>query len=358
MFDKLEEVQRKFQKLERDLQNPAIIQDSTKYQKLLREHGEMEPLVTAYKAYSDCVKGIEESKEILKNSKEEELKELAKLEVLELEPEAERLKSELKLLLLPKDPKDEKNVILEIRAGAGGDEASLFAEQLYRAYSHYASKNSWRIEILSTSLGNVGGYKEIVVTVSGTKVYSKLKYESGVHRVQRVPKTESQGRVHTSTVTVAVVPEASEVDVDIDEKDLRVDVYRSSGAGGQHVNTTDSAVRITHEPTGIVVSCQDEKSQIKNKAKAMKILYARILAHEEEKLMKEASEERLSQIGTGDRSERIRTYNFPQTRVTDHRVGLTLHKIDEVMGGDFDLLLGPLSAQAQAELLKEASGES
>jgi len=358
LFDKLEEVQRKFQKLERDLQNPAIIQDSTKYQKLLREHGEMEPLVTAYKAYSDCVKGIEESKEILKNSKEEELKELAKLEVLELEPEAERLKSELKLLLLPKDPKDEKNVILEIRAGAGGDEASLFAEQLYRAYSHYASKNSWRIEILSTSLGNVGGYKEIVVTVSGTKVYSKLKYESGVHRVQRVPKTESQGRVHTSTVTVAVVPEASEVDVDIDEKDLRVDVYRSSGAGGQHVNTTDSAVRITHEPTGIVVSCQDEKSQIKNKAKAMKILYARILAHEEEKLMKEASEERLSQIGTGDRSERIRTYNFPQTRVTDHRVGLTLHKIDEVMGGDFDLLLGPLSAQAQAELLKEASGES
>jgi peptide chain release factor 1 len=342
LFDKLEEVRRKFQKLERDLQNPVIIQDSSKYQKLLKEHGELEPLVSTFKDYSDCLKGLEDSKEILKASKDEELKELAKLEISELEPRIEELKAELKLLLLPKDPKDEKNVILEIRAGAGGDEASLFAEQLYRAYSYYASKNSWKMEVLSTSLGNVGGFKEIVATVSGSKVYSKLKYESGVHRVQRVPKTESQGRVHTSTVTVAVVPEATEVDVDIEDKDL----------------TTDSAVRITHVPTGVVVSCQDEKSQTKNKAKAMKVLYARILAHEEEKAMKEASDQRLSQIGTGDRSERIRTYNFPQTRVTDHRVGLTLHKVDEVMSGDFDLLLGPLSAHAQAELLKEASGES
>ncbi len=358
MFDKLEEVRRKFQKLERDLQNPVIIQDSSKYQKLLKEHGELEPLVTVFKNYSNCVQGLEDSKEILKASKDDELKELAKLEISDLEPRIEELKAELKLLLLPKDPKDEKNVILEIRAGAGGDEASLFAEQLYRAYSYYASKNSWKMEILSTSLGNVGGFKEVVATVSGSKVYSKLKFESGVHRVQRVPKTESQGRVHTSTITVAVVPEASEVDVDIADKDLRVDVYRSSGAGGQHVNTTDSAVRITHMPTGVVVSCQDEKSQIKNKAKAMKILYARILAHEEEKAMKAASDVRLSQIGTGDRSERIRTYNFPQTRVTDHRVGLTLHKVDEIMNGDFDLLLGPLSAHAQAELLKEASGES
>ena len=358
MFDKLEEVQRKFQKLERDLQNPLIIQNSEKYQKLLKEHGELEPLVRAYKAYTNCVQEVKDSKEILKISKDEELKELAKLELSELEPKVERLNSKLKLLLLPKDPKDNKNVIIEIRAGAGGDEASLFAEELYRAYGYYASKNSWRMEVLSTSLGNVGGFKEIVATVSGTKVYSKLKYESGVHRVQRIPKTESQGRVHTSTVTVAVVPEASEVDVDINEKDLRIDVYRSSGAGGQHVNTTDSAVRITHEPTGVVVSCQDEKSQTKNKAKAMKILYARILAHEEEKAMKEASQERLSQIGTGDRSERIRTYNFPQVRVTDHRIGLTLHKIDDIMSGNFDLLLGPLSAQAQAELLKEASGES
>ena len=357
MFDKLDEIQRKFQRIQRDLQNPNVIQDSVKYQKLLKEHGELEPLVNTYKSYVNCIQGIKDSKEILKNSKEEELKELAKLEISELEPEVERLKGELKLLLLPKDPKDDKNVILEIRAGAGGDEASLFTEQLYRAYSYYASKNLWRMEVLSTSLGNVGGYKEIIATVSGTKVYSKLKYESGVHRVQRVPKTESQGRVHTSTVTVVVVPEASEVDVDIDEKDLRIDVYRSSGAGGQHINTTDSAVRITHEPTGVVVSCQDEKSQTKNKAKAMKILYARILSYEEEKAMKEASKERLNQIGTGDRSERIRTYNFPQARVTDHRVGLTLHKIDEIMGGDFDLLLGPLSAQAQAELLKEPSVE-
>ena len=357
MFDKLQDVERRFHKIERDLQNPEIIQDSERYQKLLREHGELDHLVTTYKSFCDAEQGLKESKEILKSSKDDEMRELAKLEIEELEPELERLKVDLKYLLLPKDPKDEKNIILEIRAGAGGDEASLFAEQLYRAYSYYAAKNNWKIELLSTSLGNAGGFKEVVATVSGQKVYSKLKYESGVHRVQRVPKTESQGRVHTSTITVAVIPEASEVDVSIDEKDLRTDVYRSSGAGGQHVNTTDSAVRITHVPSGIVVSCQDEKSQIKNKAKAMKILYARLLAFEEEKSIQEASEARLSQIGTGDRSERIRTYNFPQTRVTDHRVGLTLHKIDEVMGGDFDLLLGPLSAQAQADLLKEETGE-
>lgn len=357
MFDKLQDVERRFQKIERDLQNPEVIQDSEKYQKLLREHGELEHLVSTYQSYRTAEQGLKDSKEILKTSKDDDMKELAKLEIDELEPEIERLKTELRFLLLPKDPKDEKNVILEIRAGAGGDEASLFAEQLFRAYGYYASSNNWKMEILSTSLGNVGGFKEVVANVSGDKVYSKLKYESGVHRVQRVPKTESQGRVHTSTITVAVIPEASAVDVDIEDKDLRVDVYRSSGAGGQHVNTTDSAVRITHVPSGIVASCQDEKSQIKNKAKAMKMLYARLLAFEEEKSMQEASEARLSQIGTGDRSERIRTYNFPQTRVTDHRVGLTLHKIDEVMSGDFDLLLGPLSAQAQADLLKKETGE-
>lgn len=355
MFQKLEEVERKFQKLERDLQNPSIIQDNERYQKLLIEHGEIEPLVSSYREYSKTLEELASSKEILKQSNDEEMRELAKVEIDELEKNKIKLEEELKVLLLPKDPKDNKNVILEIRAGAGGDEASLFSEELFRAYNYYASTNSWRVEVLSISHGNAGGFKEVVASVSGTKVYSKLKYESGVHRVQRVPKTESQGRVHTSTVTVAVVPEADEVDVQVDEKDLRVDVYRSSGAGGQHVNTTDSAVRITHVPTGVVVSCQDEKSQIKNKAKAMKILYARLLAHEEEKAIKEASDTRLSQIGTGDRSERIRTYNFPQTRVTDHRIGLTLHKIDEVMGGDFEILLAPLASHYQAELLKTES---
>lgn len=352
MFQKLEEVERKFQKLERDLQNPSIIQDNAKYQKLLREHGELEPLISCYKAYIKAKTDLEASKEILKIESDKEIRELAKLEISELEVSVEDLSADLKTHLLPKDPKDDKNVILELRAGAGGDEAGLFAEELFKSYSYYASKNSWKVEILSTSLGAVGGYKEVIASVSGRKVYSKLKYESGVHRVQRVPKTESQGRVHTSTITVVVVPEAEAVDVDVQDKDLRIDVFRSSGSGGQHVNTTDSAVRITHIPTGVVVSCQDEKSQTKNKAKAMKVLYSRLLAHEEEKAAKEASDTRISQIGTGDRSERIRTYNFPQTRVTDHRLSLTLHKLDEVMSGEFDLLLGPLTAHYQAEMLQ------
>ncbi len=352
MFKKLDEVERKFQKFERDLQNPSIIQDNAKYQKILREHGELEPLVSCYKAYVKSSQGLEDNKELLKTENDEDMREMVKAEITELEALVEELSDQLKVHLLPKDPKDDKNIILELRAGAGGDEASLFAEELFRGYCYYASKNSWTVEILSTSAGTVGGYKEVIASISGKKVYSKLKYESGVHRVQRVPKTESQGRVHTSTITVAVVPEAAAVDVDVKDKDLRIDVYRSSGSGGQHVNTTDSAVRITHIPTGVVVSCQDEKSQIKNKAKAMKVLYSRLLAHEEEKAIKEASDTRLSQIGTGDRSERIRTYNFPQTRVTDHRVGLTLHKLDEIMGGNFDLLLGPLTAHYQTEMLK------
>lgn len=352
MFKKLEEVERKFQKLERDLQNPSIIQDNAKYQKILREHGEMEPLVSCYQAYVKSSRGLEDNKELLKTESDEDMREMVKAEITELEISVEELSEQLKIHLLPKDPKDEKNIILELRAGAGGDEAGLFAEELFRGYCYYASKNSWTVEILSTSAGAVGGYKEVIASISGKKVYSKLKYESGVHRVQRVPKTESQGRVHTSTITVAVVPEAEAVDVDVKDKDLRIDVFRSSGSGGQHVNTTDSAVRVTHIPTGVVVSCQDEKSQTKNKAKAMKVLYSRLFAHEEEKALKVASDTRLSQIGTGDRSERIRTYNFPQTRVTDHRVGLTLHKLDEVMSGNFDLLLGPLTAHYQAEMLK------
>ncbi len=352
MFHKLEELKSKFQKLERDLQNPSIIQDNIKYQKLLREHGEMEPLVSCYKVYIKVKKDLKESKDLLKIEKNEEMRELVKLEISDLEESVKQLLMDLKIHLLPKDPKDSKNIILELRAGAGGDEAGLFAEELFRGYSYYAQKNSWKVEILSTSLGVVGGYKEVVALISGQKVYSKLKYEGGVHRVQRVPKTESQGRVHTSTVTVVVVTEAEAIDVNVQDKDLRIDVFRSSGSGGQHVNTTDSAVRVTHIPSGVVVSCQDEKSQTKNKAKAMKVLYARLLAYEEEKAIKEASNTRLSQIGTGDRSERIRTYNFPQSRVTDHRVSLTLYKLDEIMSGDFDVLLEPLAAHYQAEILK------
>lgn len=357
MFQKLEDVERKFQKLERDLQNPSIIQDNEKYQKLLREHGEMEALVSTFRAYRKASDDLEASKDLLKTESDEEMRELVKLEVSDLEEAKIGFEAELKILLLPKDPKDDKNIILELRAGAGGDEASLFAEELFRGYSYYAAKNSWTVEVLSTSHGNAGGYKEIVASVSGTKVYSKLKYESGVHRVQRIPKTESQGRVHTSTITVAVVPEANAVDVEVHDKDLRIDVFRSSGSGGQHVNTTDSAVRITHIPSGVVVSCQDEKSQTKNKAKAMKVLYSRLLAHEEEKAISVASEARLSQIGTGDRSERIRTYNFPQSRVTDHRIGLTLQKVEGIMNGDFDVLLSPLAAHYQAELLKNETDQ-
>jgi len=353
VFDKLEDVDRKFLKLERDLQNPAIIQDNEKYQKLLREHGDLEALVSAYRDYKKTTSELASSKELLQTESDEELRDLAKAEVSELEERKEDIEKELKILLLPKDPNDEKDVILELRAGAGGDEASLFVEELYRGYCYYASKNKWSVDVISISEGNAGGYKEVVASISGKKVYSKLKYESGVHRVQRVPKTESQGRVHTSTITVAVVPEASEIDVQVNKNDIKVDTYRSSGAGGQHVNTTDSAIRLTHEPTGVVVTCQDQKSQTKNKEKAMKVLYSRLLALEEEKAIKEASETRIGQIGTGDRSERIRTYNFPQTRVTDHRIGLTLHKIDDVMSGNFDILFGPLVTYFQAEQLKE-----
>ena len=282
---------------------------------------------------------------------------MAKEEIAELQPQLESLAKELKVLLLPKDPNDDKNIILEMRPGAGGDEASLFTEALFNSYSHYAASRGWKIEILSLNEGNAGGYKEVNALIQGEKVFSRLKHESGVHRVQRIPQTETQGRIHTSTVTVAVLPEAEEVEVEIDTHDLRIDVFRASGKGGQHVNRTESAVRITHLPSGIVVSCQDEKSQLKNKDKAMKVLYARLLARQEAERISKDSEARLAQIGTGDRSERIRTYNFPQSRVTDHRIGLTIHQLDDVMAGNLDLVIEPLITNFQVEAMKQQSND-
>lgn len=355
MFAKLDDVESRFEQLNIKLQDPDVTSDQNKYKELMKEYSDLEPVVQTYRQIKKVKSDIEGNKEIIANEKDEDMRELAKEELSELEQEVVSLEAELKILLLPKDPNDEKNIVIELRAGAGGDEASLFAGELFRAYTYFAQNNGWKVELLSSSEGTAGGFKEICATISGDKVFSRLKYESGVHRVQRVPKTETQGRVHTSTITVAVLPEAEEVDIEVNQNDLRIDVYRASGAGGQHVNTTDSAVRITHVPTGIVVSCQDEKSQLKNKNKAMKVLRARLLAAQEEAQMKEASDARLAQIGTGDRSERIRTYNFPQTRVTDHRIGLTIHSLNEVMEGKLENVLEPVRAYFQAEALKQQS---
>ncbi len=352
MFKKLDDVELKFEEINHQLQNPEITQDQSRYRALMKELSELEPIIATYRKYKSVSRQIADNKALLENESDEDLRKLAKEDLANLEKELEKLEYELKLLLLPKDPNDDKNIIIEIRGGAGGDEAALFAEELFRAYTHYAHKQGWNVEVMSSSPGNAGGFREVIGSISGDKVYSRLKYESGVHRVQRVPKTETQGRIHTSTVTVAILPEADEVDIQIDPNDLRIDVFRSGGKGGQSVNTTDSAVRITHLPTNTVVICQDEKSQIKNKAKAMKVLYARLKAAEEEKAMKSASEARLAQIGTGDRSERIRTYNFPQSRVTDHRIGLTIHQLDAVMSGDLEYIIDPVIAYFQAEQLK------
>lgn len=352
MFAKLGEVETRFEYVQQKLQQPDIVSDQKQYRSLMKELADLESVVGTYRKYKSITQQIEANKELIANEKDEELRELAKEELPDLESQRDSLQQELKLLLLPKDPNDDKDVILEVRAGAGGDEASLFAEELFRSYSLFASKNNWKVEILNTSAGNAGGLKEVVARIGGNKVYSRLKYESGVHRVQRVPKTESQGRVHTSTVTVAVLPEADEVDVQINPNELRIDVYRSSGHGGQSVNTTDSAVRVTHLPTNTVVTCQDGKSQLSNKEQALKVLYTRLLAMEQEKAQKEASDARLSQIGTGDRSERIRTYNFPQSRVTDHRIGLTSHALNDVINGELQIVLDPVAAHFQAEALK------
>lgn len=355
MFKQLDDVQSKFESIDHQLQNPDVVKDQNKFRQLMKEHAELQKIVSVYIRYKKANQEIADNKEMLNLESDPELRAVVKEDLARLEKENEVLQEELKLLLLPKDPNDDKNIILEIRAGAGGDEASLFAEELFTGYMHYCADQSWKTELMSTSLGNAGGFKEVIALVSGDKVFSKMKFESGVHRVQRVPKTETQGRVHTSTVTVAVIPEAEEVEVKINLNEVRVDVMRASGAGGQHINTTDSAVRLTHAPTGIVVYCQDGRSQHANKDKAFKILYSRIKAQEEEKAVKEASSQRIAQIGTGDRSERIRTYNFPQSRITDHRIGLTTHAISQIMSGDFGQLIDPLVAHFQSEALKNQS---
>ena len=352
MFEKLEEVEHRYETLSHLLGQPELITKQEEYQKAAREYAELGKVVDLYRKLRRLEEEIRGSQHLVDHEEDEEMKRLAKEEVNRLTQEKERVEEELKMALLPKDPNDEKNILLEIRAGTGGEEAGLFAGDLFRMYSKYAEKQGWRMEILSRHYTGVGGFKEIIALVEGKGVYSRLKFESGVHRVQRVPVTESQGRIHTSTVTVAILPEAEEVDVQIDPNDLRIDIFRSSGPGGQSVNTTDSAVRITHLPTGIVVSCQDEKSQHKNKAKGLKILRARLLDKARQEKQMEISEKRRSQVGTGERSERIRTYNFPQGRVTDHRIGLTLYRLESVLEGDLDEILGALTTHYQAEALK------
>ncbi len=353
MFEKLNDVETKFEHVNQQLQEPGVANQQGRFRTLMKEHSDLEPIVVKFRELKKVNSEIVSNKELLNQENDEEIRKLVKEDLSFLEQNRTRIEQELKVLLIPKDPNDEKNVILEVRAGAGGDEASLFADELFRSYSIFASSKGWKVDVLSVSAGNLGGYKEVIASVSGKSVYSILKFESGVHRVQRVPKTESQGRVHTSTVTVAVIPEAEEIEVKIDPKEIRIDVFRSSGHGGQSVYTTDSAVRVTHLPTGMIVSCQDGKSQLSNKEQALKVLYSRLLAIEEERRRKEASSERLAQIGTGDRSERIRTYNFPQSRVTDHRIGLTTHQIGEVMGGRIELLVDALITHFQAEALKK-----
>ncbi len=353
MFDKLSFIEERFDELSKKIADPEIISDQAAFAKLCKEQSDITPIVEKYREYKALMNTIEENEELLKDSEtDKELKELAEDEIKESKQKIEEISAELKILLLPKDPNDDKNVIVEIRGGAGGEEAALFAGDLFRMYSMYAEANRWKTEILSSNPTDIGGFKEISFSIAGSGAYSKLKFESGVHRVQRIPSTESGGRIHTSTVTVAVLPEVEEVEVDIDANDLRIDVFRAGGPGGQCVNTTDSAVRITHLPTGLVVSCQDEKSQHKNKDKAMKILRSRLYDLVQSQQHEEIAKERKSQVGTGDRSERIRTYNFPQGRVTDHRIGLTLHKLDTILNGDLDEVISALITTHQSELLK------
>mgnify|MGYP000874655587 CR=1 FL=1 len=354
MLDKLHAVEEKYRELESLISDPAVLADMPKWQKLSREHAQLAPVVEKYREYKKVREGLAEAKAIFDDNPDADMRRLAEDEIAELRPRLEALERDLPILLLPKDPNDAKNVIVEIRGGVGGEEAALFAGDLFRMYARYAERRGWRVDVIDKNATEIGGFKEISFSVDGAGAYSFLKYESGTHRVQRVPVTESSGRIHTSAVTVAVLPEAEEVEVEIAPADLRIDTYCASGAGGQYVNRTETAIRITHLPTGIVVQCQDEKSQLKNKEKAMRVLRARILEAAREEQAATVAADRKSQVGSGDRSERIRTYNFPQGRVTDHRIGLTLHKLAAVLDGDLDELLAALITADQAEKLRQA----
>jgi peptide chain release factor 1 len=353
MFDRLAEIERRYDELERQIADPAVIANRREFAKLAKERAQLEETVARWRDRQRLARDVEEHRELARE-KDPDLRELAKSELPGLEAQLAELDALLKQLLLPKDPNDERNTVLEIRAGTGGDEAGLFAANLFRMYTRYAERHGWRVEVLSSSATGLGGFKEVIALVQGKGAFSRLKFEGGVHRVQRVPVTETQGRIHTSAVTVAVLPEAEDVEVDLADKDLRIDVYRSSGPGGQSVNTTDSAVRVTHLPTGLVVTCQDEKSQHKNKAKALKILRARLLDRARQEQQSEIAANRKAMVGSGDRSEKIRTYNFPQSRITDHRVNLTIHQLDRVLDGDLDPIVDALVTRQQSEALAAA----
>ena len=351
MFDKLEDLLVRLEEILSELNEPGVANDPARFQKLMKEQSELQPIVDAYREYKACQQTVEESLMMLDEESDEEMREMLKEELADAKSRIEELETELKILLLPKDPNDSKNVIVEIRAGAGGDEAALFAAEIYRMYVKYAESRRWKTELMSLNENGIGGFKEVTFMINGAGAYSRLKYESGVHRVQRVPETESGGRIHTSTITVAIMPEAEEIDFQLDLNDCKFDVFRASGNGGQCVNTTDSAVRLTHIPTGIVISCQDEKSQLKNRDKALRVLRSRLYDMELQKRHDEEAEARRSQVGTGDRSEKIRTYNFPQGRVTDHRIKLTLHRLDTILNGDLDEIIDSLIAADQTAKL-------